>query len=243
MSGDMGYAPPKYVQIVEALRRRIADGTYPPGSLLPSESQLIREFGVARPTVVRALQTMQLRGEIEREHGRGSFVKAVPDTQQQESRRALAVLDRAEVDGPVKVVTVERCAVPAHVAGSLGLAEGAPVLLRRYVRSVEDPGSELVSLWVPLDVATSAGLDHAEALTVPLRRLIQAGAKLRLAQVTEVLSARHPTKAEADLLGLKSTAPVLGVVGTVRDSNGRAVLVADVALPGKLHDLEDTYSL
>jgi DNA-binding GntR family transcriptional regulator len=68
----------KYAQIVAALRRQIADGTYPPGSLLPSETKLIEEFGVSRPTVVRALEELKLRGEIDREHGRGSFVKAAP---------------------------------------------------------------------------------------------------------------------------------------------------------------------
>jgi DNA-binding GntR family transcriptional regulator len=73
-----GFEPPKYAQIVAALRQSIADGTYPPGSLLPSETKLIEEFGVSRPTVVRALEELKLRGEIDREHGRGSFVKAAP---------------------------------------------------------------------------------------------------------------------------------------------------------------------
>jgi DNA-binding transcriptional regulator YhcF (GntR family) len=73
-----GLKPVKYAQIVNALRRRIADGTYPPGSQLPSETQLIAEFGVSRPTVVRALEQLKLAGEIDREHGRGSFVKAAP---------------------------------------------------------------------------------------------------------------------------------------------------------------------
>ena len=75
---DEEYAPPKYAQIVTAIRRKIADGTYPPGSQLPSETQLVSEFAVSRPTVVRALQVLQLRGIIDREHGKGSYVKTPP---------------------------------------------------------------------------------------------------------------------------------------------------------------------
>ena len=49
------YAPPKYAQVVAEIKRRIERGTYPPGSLLPSEHQLVAEFGVSRPTIVKSL--------------------------------------------------------------------------------------------------------------------------------------------------------------------------------------------
>lgn len=74
VSGE-SYALPKYLQIVEAIRQGVADGTYPPGSRLPSETQLIEQFGFSRPTTVRALQVLELSGVISREHGRGSFVQ------------------------------------------------------------------------------------------------------------------------------------------------------------------------
>jgi DNA-binding GntR family transcriptional regulator len=67
-------ALPKYVQIIQTMRRRISDGTYPAGAPIPSEAALCIEFNVSRPTVVRALGAMQLMGEIERRHGIGSFV-------------------------------------------------------------------------------------------------------------------------------------------------------------------------
>ncbi|NEA22193.1 GntR family transcriptional regulator [Actinomadura bangladeshensis] len=244
MSVDMEYAPPKYAQIVQALRRRIANGTYPPGSALPSESRLVKEFGVSRPTVVRALQAMQLRGEIEREHGRGSFVKAAPlPTGGDRARRARTVLDQSEAESSVDVIDVGPAKAPPHVAQLLGLADGVTALRRQYLDRQDDTPCELVTVWVPQDIGRAAGLDQAEALNAPLRRLVQAGAGARLAQVVERLSARRPTSAESNLLGIGKTAPVLGVLASVHDSDGRAVLVVDLALPGELQDLEDTYTL
>ena len=96
MADDAGLKPVKYAQIVAALRRSIADGTYPPGSQLPSETQLIEQFGVSRPTVVRALEQLKLAGEIDREHGRGSFVKAGQDPPLPENLAALI----GSVDNP-----------------------------------------------------------------------------------------------------------------------------------------------
>lgn len=242
MSDDATYAP-KYVQIVGTLRRRIADGTYPVGSKLPSESDLTREFGVSRPTVVRALNEMQLLGEIDREHGRGTYVKAAPGQAADNSRPGLAVLDRHETETALKVVQVGQQSAPWRVADRLGVAESARVHLRRYVSFQDSEVSELVSIWAPLDVARSAGLDQDGPLTVPLRRLLIAGTGERLVRVAEVLSARHPTKEEADLLKLSPTDPVLSVLASVLDSTGRTVLVVEIALPGTLHDLEDSYTL
>lgn len=233
---------PKYVQIVETLRRRITDGTYPVGSKLPSESELVREFGVSRPTVVRALQEMALLGEIEREHGRGSFVKAPPESRE-ERRPAPAVLDRHETEVPLTVVQVGPQAAPARVAARLGLAEGARVHLRRSLGVFDGTPSELVTVWAPVDVAKAAGLEQEGPLTVPLRRLLTAGTGERLTRVTELLTARRATEQETELLQLAPDEPVLGVLASVIDATGRTVVVVEVTLPGFLHDLEDTYPL
>ena len=50
---DMEFAPPKYAQIVQAIRQRIADGRYPAGSLLPSPAALDPS---ARDATIAALQ-------------------------------------------------------------------------------------------------------------------------------------------------------------------------------------------
>ncbi|WP_440066464.1 GntR family transcriptional regulator [Streptosporangium sp. OZ121] len=78
-SPDDEWSPPKYAQVVKAIRERIADGTYRPGDRIPSEAELIAEFGYSRPTVVRALQVLELRGLIDRVHGRGSYVKSASE--------------------------------------------------------------------------------------------------------------------------------------------------------------------
>lgn len=53
-----------YSQIADRLRRRITEGAYPAGSVLPSEAALCEEFKVARNTVRRGLAVLEGEGLI-----------------------------------------------------------------------------------------------------------------------------------------------------------------------------------
>jgi GntR family transcriptional regulator/GntR family frlABCD operon transcriptional regulator len=64
-----------YRQVYQELKSRIQDGTYAPGSYLPSENELCNSHGITRTTARRALQELQKEGFISREHGKGSRVK------------------------------------------------------------------------------------------------------------------------------------------------------------------------
>ncbi len=64
----------KHRQVFEIMRNRIEAGDYQPGDRIPSEALLIREFGVSRPTVARALQDLERRGLVSRRRGAGTYV-------------------------------------------------------------------------------------------------------------------------------------------------------------------------
>lgn len=66
----------KYIQLADALRRRILDGTYPPKGRLPSENQLTRDFGYSRQTVRQAMAILESEGLAERRRGSGTYVRA-----------------------------------------------------------------------------------------------------------------------------------------------------------------------
>jgi len=65
---------PLYVRVREHLDRMINEGVYPPGSQLPSETELAASLDVSRATLREALYTLEKSGVIKREQGRGTFV-------------------------------------------------------------------------------------------------------------------------------------------------------------------------
>ncbi len=64
----------KYERVFEDLSAKIDDGTYPVGSLLPSEKKLTETYGVSRETARKALALLTDRGYIQKIMGKGSVV-------------------------------------------------------------------------------------------------------------------------------------------------------------------------
>src|SRR4051812_43334091 len=72
---------PKHIKLFEAIHRAIEKGTFVPGQRLPTEAELMQQYGVSRTTVTRTLRDLEHRGMIWRRQGSGTFVKEVERTE------------------------------------------------------------------------------------------------------------------------------------------------------------------
>ncbi len=70
-----GRTMPKYVRISRDIIARIAGGELPPGALVPSENEIIRQYGVSNTTARKALAQVDVAGWAERIKGRGTIVR------------------------------------------------------------------------------------------------------------------------------------------------------------------------
>lgn len=68
---------PAYTQIKDYVRSQIESGTWSTGSLIPSESELVKQFGVSRMTVNRALRELTGEQVLHRIQGAGTFVTSL----------------------------------------------------------------------------------------------------------------------------------------------------------------------
>lgn len=66
-------------RVVAGLKDKILTGDLPPGHKLPSETELIAEYGVSRTVIREAVTRLRAEGLVETFHGRGSFVLAMPE--------------------------------------------------------------------------------------------------------------------------------------------------------------------
>src|SRR4051812_9014579 len=71
-------AVPRYLQLADLMRQRIARGTWPQDHRLPSLEALTGEFSVARVTVRQAIDLLAREGLVSPQQGRGTFVTAAP---------------------------------------------------------------------------------------------------------------------------------------------------------------------
>ena len=65
---------PKYAQIADIFRQRIARGIWAQGLRLPANENLAAEFGVSRVTIRQAVDLLARDGIIEARQGRGTFI-------------------------------------------------------------------------------------------------------------------------------------------------------------------------
>ena len=236
------YTPPKYAQVIAELQRRIESGEYPPGSLMPSEHQLAGEFGIARPTVVRALRVLRQEGWIETQQGKGSFVRGRPALAGVTAdRHGQAELERDEAREGGELVSTGLAVPPRRVAALLGWPEGRELVCRRRLTRLDGEPSELVTWWLPPELADGTGLDEANPVRGSVRALLARQKGVRVDHVVEQVTARHPAPHEVKLLGITRSAPVLALYVVARDASGAALFALDVAMPGDLHELEDAY--
>ena len=65
---------PLYLQLRDALAERVAAGEWKPGTAIPNEGDLAREFGVSAGTMRKALDLLEDEHLVTRRQGRGTFV-------------------------------------------------------------------------------------------------------------------------------------------------------------------------
>ena len=239
------YTPPKFAQLVDELRRRIEAGEYPPGSLLPSEHQLSRDFGMARPTVVRALRVLRQDGWIETQQGIGSTVRGRPALAGLESaRHGQAELDRdegREAGEPIETAHGQAPGPDCGPAECLARRGRCSAVAAWSGRTANPPRSSPGGFRP--DLAEGTDLATSEPIVGGIRSHLARRKQVRIDHVLEQITARHPSSQEAKLLGISKTAAVLALYVTARDASGHPLLVLDIAMPGDRHELEDAYQV
>lgn len=234
---------PKYVVVINAIQRRIEDGTYAPGAAIPSEAQLMAEFKVARPTVVRALGILQQAGWIDSEQGKGRFVRAQSSIASRQAPAEGVLLLQQEEQPGVKILSVGPVLASPRVGGALNVDPGTPVIARQRLLTSEIGPVELSTAFVPVELSAGTGIGDAASVDEGLLRRLEQAKGVEFDHATQRISARMPTKDEAATLEIKTSDPLLTMLLTAYDRSGEPLLVVDVLIPASRHELEDAFPL
>jgi GntR family transcriptional regulator len=209
---------PLYVRASERLRRLIAEGELGDGDRLPPESELAALLGVSRSTIREGLRELELKGLVDRVHGRGTTVRAprvVTGLGRLESLEALAAAQGWSC-GTTAVEIVER-PIPAPVAAALEVVEGDPgVRLSRVKTRDGSPICEMVS-WLPGSTYTAKSLRRVFVRSIT--ELLAGRTESALAAVSAVAASPQ----EASRLGVEPGAPLVVLFETFLDGDERPI--------------------
>ena len=123
---------PKYAQIADVFRQRIARGTWTQGSRLPANEVLASEFGVSRVTIRQAVDLLVRDGLIEAQQGRGTFITGTVK-QDRWLRVETTLSDLAEVyrDTSPEIINISESRTDAPLFPEDGKPAGKYVFMRR----------------------------------------------------------------------------------------------------------------
>ncbi|MDH2392234.1 GntR family transcriptional regulator [Streptomyces sp. HNM0663] len=236
--------PLKYEQIAESLRRRIADGEFGPGDLLPSSRDLCEQWDVSRATAVKAMDILRADGLIVPHQGRGFSVVQTALARPAGGRRAGT--SRTSGGRPFRRLGApEMLTPPSHVADALGLSAGVGALHRaRLVLAEDDTPMTYVTAWFPPDIAAQCPRlaqkgPIAEGTTHYVRRETGRGPVLGVDETT----VRLATSAEADHLGVKRPTAVAVDLHTAYDQDDRPLVCEEGVTPSHLWRRTDKYPM
>ncbi|MEP7057085.1 MAG: histidine utilization repressor [Caldimonas sp.] len=225
---------PPYARVKQFLKEELARGRWLPGALMPSDAELVAQFGVSRMTVTRALRELQSEGLVERTQGVGTFAAHLARVSSTLTIRDLheEIASRGHRH-EARVHLARRERAPAPLAAQLGLAAGATVFHTLIVHAENGVPLQCEDRYVNPACAPNY-LDVDFTQMTPTHYLLQV-APLWEAQYS--IQASVPSADEARLLGIGPREPCLVVVRRTM-SRGVPITLARLVHPGSRHQID-----
>lgn len=236
---------PVYQRIADDLRRKITDGTYPPGAQIPTEADLLAQYDAkSRSTVRQGLGTLVNEGLIEARRPKGYFViehKRLVYRPQDSFRKKAPDIDIytnlvAQNDGRVPSQDIEVSIIQPSPAirERLKLEEGALVAARRRVRRLDGIAYNTNDSHVALDLVQGTEWMHPGDVARGTDTVLGELGHPLVYGFHEILL-RMPTPAEAHRLNLGAGVPVAEHTDTTFDADHNPVQVTVNIVPGDRH--------
>ncbi|HWU08039.1 MAG TPA: GntR family transcriptional regulator [Streptomyces sp.] len=257
--------PGKIGRIAADLRAKIESGKLPPGSRLPSVSELQAAEGIAFQTARDVHRVLEREGLTFTQQGKGSFVTPFLGkiTRDGTGRYQAAARSEGGARGAFEAelnrlglvykrtpTEIGRARPPKDVATALGLHHSSKAIYRHRAmkagRDSTDPTEgfvvQLATSYFPIDVAGGSPIEDQD--TGP------GGSKSRLADlgftqrhVRETIEARFPTQEEAEALSIPEDRQVYELVHHASTAEGRVIEVARHIMPSTIWRFAYTWDL
>lgn len=217
---------PLYYQLENVLREKITSGSFEPGDRMPTEIELIEEYGVSRITVRQALQALATDGLIERKQGRGTVVAARKSRKKRFTGTihltgSLDELIEMGMDTPVKVLEMNRVDADPHEAELLEIKPGTPIYRLKRLRIHEGKPFGLIINYLPDDIGSS--LTMAELSSGALLHTMETKLGLNLDNAIQQIHAELADPYVAKLLDVRVGTALLSIERTVYTDQNKPV--------------------
>ncbi|QGU03380.1 GntR family transcriptional regulator [Corynebacterium comes] len=219
-----------HVAIGEILRSRISHEKMQAGDRFPTERELAEEFGVARMTVRKALEVLQMEGVVERRRGRtgGTFLRAtVPKVEMTRMEGFIPRFRDRNMEVTSLILTADRRQAPEKVTQALEIDAGEPVFYLERLRSVNNIPALIERSFFPANLVP--GMLHQD-LSGSIYDLLRRRWSLPPVRKWEAIEPGVTSKQEQKLLQVEEELPILRLERRTQVANNRFIEYAEDVL-------------
>lgn len=199
---------PLHVQLEIIIKSKVDNMEWMPNTLIPSENELSKLYGVSRMTARASITRLVTQGMLYRVMGKGTFVAPAKIMSTPLFQMGIREqLERMGYETKTKLISIEKSAAPAKIERELQLSKEIPIYIIRRVRFINDMPLSLHTSYVPAALCPDLELNNfAEH---QLCDILEKDYNLPTTKMVETLESITANFEEAELLSIKPGYPLL----------------------------------
>lgn len=199
---------PLYVQLENLLLERIESGELKVGDIIPSENELSKNYSVSRMTAKKAIDSLTIKGLVERVKGKGTFILGKEKKIELPLNRLRGFTQKVKEIGltPKNIVPVlEKRKADKNIANLLGIREDDEVWYMERIRQIDETPAVFEQSYI--SVSLLPNLMKEDLLNSKFEYVKAQG--LEISDSDREISAEIPNDYVASALHLKRNEPIL----------------------------------
>lgn len=223
---------PRYARVAQSLIEDIAAGRHPVGTLIETEAELCKRFGISRNTARSALAVLSDMGLVSRHAGIGTVVRSLHASPRyvQEAESVSSLFPNLE-NTEQQTLSESMVKADASLARLLDCRRGESWKQVESLRSIRKHRIAVAysKLYLPQPLASLSR--HLDRLRAPAYTIINRHSTFRVAKLVQETSACPVPRSAASRLGVEEDSPGLQVIRRYFAEDGRTVLVSETIYP------------
>ena len=214
---------PLYFQLEKLILDEIENGSYPVGSMIPTEKELSQMFDISRTTVRQAIADLVQKERLYRTKSKGTFV-ARPKINQGFIHSILSYNEDVRNAGrtpSTEVLKLEVVTLPQDIAHQMDLAPGTKTVYLYRNRMVD--GQPFVRVETYLPYRQCRFLMEHDFTQESLYQVLDQRESTRITRIVRTCEVRTANTEDVNILGVKRGQPIHCFTSVGYSSNGKII--------------------
>lgn len=229
---DRNSAKPLYSQMEDLILEKLKTGEWAPGTMIASENELSRKFGISRMTVRNVLTKLSQEGLLSRIPGKGTFVAESKIVAKSLSYAGIREqLEQMGYEVSTELLSFSKKKASKELMAIFPFMTTPTVFVIKRLRRLKDEPFSIHTSYIPVELCPD--LNKFDLLKEQLCSILSTNYNLNQTRTIETLESVAACENEAKLLKISVGQPLLQLHDIIIGENGEPFEFANVIFRGE----------